>query len=125
MFDALIRGATVMTPDGARRLEVALNDGKIAALLEPNSVVEAREIIEASGKHVLPGAIDIHFHVRAPAHPARGTWLSETRAAAAGGVTTVFEMPISKPCCATPEILVSRREQGKRRSEERRVGKEC
>ena len=114
MFDTLIRGATVMTPDGARRLEVALIGDKIAALLKPDAMVEAREVIDASGKHVLPGAIDIHFHVRAPAHPARGTWLSETRAAAAGGVTTVFEMPISKPCCATPEILISRREQGKR-----------
>jgi allantoinase len=114
MFDTLIRGATVLTPEGARRLEVALQNGKIAALLEPGSRVNAREIIEADGNHVLPGAIDIHFHVRAPAYPARGTWTSETRAAAAGGVTTVFEMPISKPCCATPEILASRREQGKR-----------
>jgi dihydroorotase (multifunctional complex type) len=105
MFDTLIRGATVVTPDGTRR---------IAALLEPGTNADAAEIVEASGKHVLPGAIDIHFHVRAPAHPARGTWTSETRAAAAGGVTTVFEMPISKPCCATPEIFISRREQGKR-----------
>jgi dihydroorotase (multifunctional complex type) len=114
MIDTLIRGATVMTAAGPRRLEVALEAGKVAALLEPGTMLEARETVDATGLHLLPGAIDIHFHVRAPAYPARGTWTSETRAAAAGGVTTVFEMPISKPCCATPEILASRREQGKR-----------
>jgi len=114
VFDLLIRGAIVVTPEGQRRLEVAVQDGKIAALLAPGSPAVARETLEVSGKHLLPGAIDIHFHVRAPAYPERGTWESETRAAAAGGVTTVFEMPISKPCCATPEIFVSRREQGKR-----------
>lgn len=114
MFDLLIRGATVVTPEGQRRLDVALQGDKIAALLQPNTPAETKETLDASGKHLLPGAIDIHFHVRAPAYPARGTWESETRAAAAGGVTTVFEMPISKPCCATPEIFISRREQGKR-----------
>ena len=114
MFDSLIRGATVMTPAGQKLLDVALEQGKIAALLDPNSNTEAREFIDAPGLHLLPGAIDIHFHVRAPAHPQRGTWTSETRAAAAGGVTTVFEMPISKPCCATPEILTARREQAER-----------
>lgn len=114
MFDLLIRGATVITPEGQQRLDVAVQGDKIAALLAPNTPTEAMEVVDATGKHLLPGAIDIHFHVRAPAYPARGTWESETRAAAAGGVTTVFEMPISKPCCATPEIFVNRREQGKR-----------
>ncbi len=114
MFETLIRGGTVMTPKGTRPLDVALENGKIVELLEPGGNTEAREMIDATGKHVLPGAIDIHFHVRAPAHPQRGTWESETRAAAAGGVTTVFEMPISKPCCATPAILNSRREQAER-----------
>ncbi len=114
MFDSLIRGATVMTPAGQKLLDVALEQGKIVALLESDGLVQARETIDATGLHMLPGAIDIHFHVRAPAHPQRGTWESETRAAAAGGVTTVFEMPISKPCCATPEILNSRREQAER-----------
>ncbi len=110
MFDTLIRGGTVVSETATRRLDLALNDGKIAALLEPSSQVDAKEIINATGQYVLPGAIDIHFHVRAPAYPQRGTVASETRAAAAGGVTTLFEMPISKPCCATPEIFRQRRE---------------
>ncbi len=110
MFDTLIRGATVVTPGGQQRLDVALARGRVAALLEPNTPAEASMVIDGTGKHLLPGAIDIHFHVRAPAYPARGTVETETRAAAAGGVTTVFEMPISKPCCATPEVVRQRRE---------------
>lgn len=110
MFETLIKGGMVVTELGTKELDVALQDGKIVALLEPKSDAIAKEIIDAEGKHVLPGAIDIHFHVRAPAYPQRGTVASETRAAAAGGVTTLFEMPISKPCCATPEIFRQRKD---------------
>ncbi len=67
---------------------------------------------DATGLLILPGFIDIHFHVRAPAHPQRGTWESESRAAAAGGVTTVFEMPISTPGCARRDIFESRKALG-------------
>jgi allantoinase len=110
MFDTVIRGGTVVTPEGTEPLDIGITDGRITALLAPGGKAEARTTLEAKGKHILPGAIDIHFHVRAPAYPERGTVASETRAAAAGGVTTVFEMPISKPCCATPEIVRRRRE---------------
>lgn len=110
MYDTLIKGGMVVTETSTRRLDVGLRDGRIAALLGPDAKAEAKEIIDASGQHLLPGAIDIHFHVRAPAYPQRGTVASETMAAAAGGVTTLFEMPISKPCCATPDIFRQRRE---------------
>jgi len=56
--------------------------------------------------------VDIHFHARTPAYPERGDFYTETRAAAAGGVTTIFEMPISKPGCATPETFRNRRRLG-------------
>jgi allantoinase len=109
-FDLLVRGGTVVLPDRAEPLDVGVRDGRIAALLAPGTPATAARVVAAEGLHVLPGAIDIHFHVRAPAYPARGTVESETRAAAAGGVTTLFEMPISKPCCGTPEVFRARRE---------------
>jgi dihydroorotase (multifunctional complex type) len=62
----------------------------------------------------MPGTVDVHFHCRAPSFPSRGDFESETRAAAAGGVTTVLEMPISDPACSTPEVLRARRELGER-----------
>jgi dihydroorotase (multifunctional complex type) len=96
------------------RATLAIDRGHIHAILAPDSSVEADEVIDAAGMLVLPGAIDIHFHCRAPAFPERGTFASETRAAAAGGVTTVFEMPISQPGVATAEIWESRRRLAER-----------
>jgi len=109
-FDLLIRNGIAATAAGTRPADVAVQGGKVAALLQPGEAAEARETVDARGLHVLPGAVDIHFHIRAPAFPERGTVESETRAAAAGGITTLFEMPISKPCCATPELVRMRRE---------------
>lgn len=109
-FDLLVAGGTVVLPDREVHADVGLRDGRVAALLVPGTPASAAETLDANGLHVLPGVIDIHFHVRAPAYPERGTVESETRAAAAGGVTTVLEMPISKPCCATPEVFRARRE---------------
>jgi allantoinase len=108
-FDTLITNGDVITERGRETVDVALRDGKIAALLTRGTAADAAEVIDAAGQWVLPGAIDIHFHCRAPAYPERGDFATETRAAAAGGVTTIFEMPISKPCCATGEIFRARR----------------
>lgn len=109
-LDTLISGGEVLLPDGLCRVELGLANGKVAGLYAPGTAPAAREVIDAAGKTVLPGIVDIHFHVRAPAYPERGTVQSETCAAAAGGVTTLFEMPISKPCCSTPEELARRRD---------------
>lgn len=108
--DTLIQNAQVVLETGITRLDVGIRDGRIALLTDDSTGVQAGERIDASGKLLLPGAIDIHFHCRAPAYPQRGDFASETRAAAAGGVTTIFEMPISKPCCATGEIFRMRKD---------------
>lgn len=113
-YDTLITNGDVVTENGIRPLDIAILDGKIAVLAARGSALEARETIDANGQLVLPGAIDIHFHCRAPAYPERGDFATETRAAAAGGVTTIFEMPISKPCCATGDIFRSRKALGQK-----------
>ena len=109
-LDTLIAGGEVLLPGGPVRADLGLKDGAVAGLYAPGTAPAARARIEAGGLVALPGIVDIHFHVRAPAYPERGTVLSETRAAAAGGVTTIFEMPISKPCCSTPAELARRRD---------------
>ena len=108
-FDTLIRGGMLMTPDGARPGQLALSGGRIAAILAPDDGAEAAEVIDATGLHVLPGLIDIHCHIRSPAYPNRGSVESETAACAAGGITSVFEMPITDPCCNTPDEVARRR----------------
>lgn len=108
--DIVIANGEVVTETAIESLSVAIQDGKIVGLFAPDDTPEAQHVIDASGKLILPGAIDIHFHCRAPAYPQRGDFATETRAAAAGGVTTIFEMPISKPCCATGDIFRMRKQ---------------
>jgi allantoinase len=111
-FDTLIINGDVVTERGVEALDIAIRGEQIVALLARGTPAQASQVIDAQGRLVLPGAVDIHFHCRAPAYPERGDFATETQAAAAGGVTTIFEMPISKPCCATGEIFRARRTLG-------------
>jgi allantoinase len=109
-YDTVIIGGTIVTEQGVFAADIALAEGRIAALAEPGTLHGSAETeVNANGLLVLPGAIDIHFHCRTPGYDERGDFHTETRAAAAGGVTTVFEMPISTPGCATPETFRNRR----------------
>lgn len=116
-FDLVVRGASVMTALGLAPLDVGISDGRITALSERGQIQSATTVIDAAGLTLLPGAIDIHCHVRAPGFPQRGTVESETAAAAAGGVTTLFEMPITKPCCNSAERVTARRDHFAGRAE--------
>lgn len=99
-----------MTPSGLAALDVGISDGRIDALFPRGETATASAFLDADGLTLLPGAIDIHCHVRAPGFPQRGTVESETGAAAAGGVTTLFEMPITSPCCNSAERVALRRD---------------
>jgi allantoinase len=107
---AIVNGLVVSSATTPQRASVLVQNGKIQSIVSPSERVAAKQTLDAEGMLVLPGAIDIHFHCRAPSFPERGDFASESRAAAAGGVTTIFEMPISKPCCATTEVWNSRRD---------------
>src|SRR3954466_15446289 len=109
MLDLRIVNGTVTTDGRSDPLDVGIENGTIADLSPSGSTMPARAEIDATGLHVLPGAIDAHFHCRAPSHPERGTFASETAAAAAGGGTTVFGVPRSLRACSPPEVLRSRR----------------
>jgi len=108
--DLLISGGTLVTPDGLRPGSLLVWGGRIHAVLPPGERPEAHDTIGATGQNVLPGAIDIHCHIRSPAYPQRGTVLSETAACARGGITSVFEMPITDPCCNSPDRVIARRD---------------
>ena len=110
--ETVITNGSVVTERGVEALDIGISGGRIVALVARGSAIEAATRIDAMGQFVIPGAVDIHFHCRAPAYPQRGDFASETQAAAAGGVTTIFEMPISKPCCATGDIFRARKALG-------------
>jgi allantoinase len=116
MLDLAIKGATLVTEEDTYVADLGVEGDRIAAIVRAGALPPARGEIDAEGCLLLPGAIDIHFHVRAPGHPQRGTFITETQAAAGGGVTTILEMPISVPGCATREIFINRRTLGEAES---------
>jgi allantoinase len=105
---AIVNGR-VVTPYGIQNANILIQNGLISALADRATPVSATHVLDVRERLVLPGAIDIHFHCRAPSYPDRGDFATETRAAACGGVTTVFEMPVSKPACSSLEIWELRR----------------
>lgn len=107
--DLAIVGGDVVTSH-VGRASVIVRDGRIETIQAPDLPVDAATVIDATGMLVIPGVIDIHFHCRDPSYAHRGDFASETRAAAAGGVTTVFEMPISKPATSSLERWRTRRD---------------
>src|SRR5262245_49334961 len=109
-----IVGGLVVTDGTAEYRDVGIEGETIVEVGPPGSIGSAAEEISAAGRYVLPGAVDAHFHCRAPSHPERGDFGSETRAAAAGGVTTVLEMPVSDPACSDPKVFLARRRLGER-----------
>jgi dihydroorotase (multifunctional complex type) len=108
LLDLRILNGTLVGDGLSGPFDIGIEGGQIAEIEQIGAVSPARAEIDATGLHLLPGAIDVHFHCRAPSRPERGDFASETAAAAAGGVTTVFEMPISDPACSTPEVFRSR-----------------
>ena len=89
MTDLVVAGGTVVGPDGSERADVAIRRGRIEAV-GPDLPRDGIPTIDATGMLVLPGAIDVHTHVRLPdrRHPRRFT--DDLAAAAAGGTTTVL-----------------------------------
>jgi dihydroorotase len=102
-----VAGGRVVTPAGIREVDVAVDDqGRIAAL-EPWS---GGGDIDARGMLVLPGAVDSHVHGRDPGFPEKEDFASLTVAAAAGGVTTVLDMPNTVPAVSTGQLLDAKRQ---------------
>lgn len=116
MLDLKIVGGTVVTDGSSRPADVGVELGVITEVSSQGGLGAARREIDATGLLVIPGAVDAHFHCRAPSHPERATFASESRAAASSGITTFFEMPISNPPCSTPEAFLERRELGEAES---------
>ncbi len=84
--------------------ELAIADGRIVALGQAPDGFQAEQIIDASGQHVIPGLIDLSARLREPGLEYKGTIASETRAAAAAGITTLCMPPDTDPIIDTPAV---------------------
>ena len=90
-FDLIITDGLVVTQGRVAAGTIAVQDGRIAGILEPNHRPESSRQISAKGMHVIPGLIDSHVHLRSPGDEEREDPISGTSAAAAGGITTLLD----------------------------------
>ncbi|MBX6169700.1 MAG: amidohydrolase family protein, partial [Thermobispora bispora] len=94
-YDLVVRSRRTVTPEGERPLAVAVRDGVIAALLPYEAAVPAGESADLGDLPLLPGLVDSHVHVNEPGRTHWEGFATATRAAAAGGVTTIVDMPLN------------------------------
>jgi dihydroorotase-like cyclic amidohydrolase len=103
-LDLLLKNARVVTERRVFEGWVGVADGRIAQLGEGDPPQAAREI-DIEGRHLLPGCIDVHVHFREPGMTQKEDFGTGSAAAAAGGVTCVFDMPNTVPPTDTAERL--------------------
>ncbi|NUU62445.1 dihydroorotase [Paenibacillus agri] len=103
----IIKNASVLNKDGKpERKHIVIEDGVISALIDGNEeVTGATEIVDAEGKLLIPGLIDMHVHLREPGFEHKETIETGSRSAAKGGFTTIACMPNTRPVTDSPEVV--------------------
>ena len=110
----LIKNGRLVDPanniDGVKDI---LIEGNIIKEVNDSIEAQADKVIDASGKVVMPGFIDLHVHLREPGFEYKETIMTGAKAAAKGGVTSICPMPNTKPAIDTPERLKDLLERAK------------
>jgi dihydroorotase len=97
MLDSiLIKDVTIVFPDDIRTGDILIKDGKIAAV-DASLTATAEKVIREAGLILMPGVIDPHVHFRDPGYEWKEDFETGSMAAAAGGVTSIFDMPNTNP----------------------------
>ncbi len=104
--DLIVKNGTIVTGEGQfPGVGVAIVDGKFAVIAQDGELPEGREVFDAGGQHILPGVIDGHVHFREPGLEYKEDFGTGSRAAVMGGVTTVLDMPNTKPPTQNVEVV--------------------
>lgn len=107
--DVRIKGGTVHTPAGPVEADVLVAGERIVGLVDPESQMPAALEIDATGKHVIPGIVDLHAHTRVPGYEYKEDYYTSSQAAAVGGITTYADMPNVEPPTDTVELFEAKR----------------
>lgn len=110
----LIRGGTLVTETALVRADLRVRGERIVGIEMDTGAHGADRVIDATGLLVLPGGVDAHTHARDPDDPLIEGFHTATMAAAAGGITTIIEMPQATPLAATGEAFRVRRNAAER-----------
>src|SRR6476469_7381715 len=109
MTDFVLRSTRVVAPHATAPAAVHVRGGRIERLAEWDDV-EGAVLIDVGDDVVMPGLVDTHVHVNEPGRTAWEGFASATRAAAAGGVTTILDMPLNSiPATTTVAALETKR----------------
>ena len=103
-YDLVLKNGSVVLPEGIKEVDIGIINESVRDIGNL-SVSDAYDSIDCSGLHVLPGVIDSQVHFREPGLENKENLESGMLAAAAGGVTAVFEMPNTNPLTITPETI--------------------
>lgn len=111
LADWALRGEAVVTLGGVRPAAVLVRGERIAAVVAPGDVPAGVPVVEAGDKLVLPGLVDTHVHINEPGRTDWEGFATATRAAAAGGITTLIDMPLNcSPVTTNVAALVAKRQ---------------
>jgi dihydroorotase len=105
MHDLLIKNAKIVNDGRIFTGSVLIDQQKIVSVTENSTEAKATQVIDASGLYLLPGVIDDQVHFRQPGLTYKADIHSESKAAAAGGVTSFMDMPNTKPQTITQQLL--------------------
>jgi allantoinase len=111
-FDLVLRGRRVITRAGEVARCVAVRDGVVVAIEPYEARLEGKETVELADDEVLlPGLVDTHVHVNEPGRTEWEGYATATRAAAAGGVTTIIDMPLNSipPTCTVEALEIKQK----------------
>lgn len=97
VVDMVIKNGTIVMPHSSLWGHLIIHEGKIKEVSVFDDLPQARQTIDATGLHVLPGLIDPHVHFRVPGLDYKEDFNTGSQAAAAGGITTIIDMPNVKP----------------------------
>ncbi|MFY9823977.1 MAG: allantoinase AllB [Thermoanaerobaculia bacterium] len=104
--DLILHGRRVVTPEGARPASVHVRQGTIVRVGTEDEIPKGPAVIDCGDSVLMPGIVDTHVHVNEPGRTEWEGFTTATRAAAAGGVTTLVDMPLNSiPATTTREAL--------------------
>jgi len=115
--DLIIRGRRVVTPEGVRAVSVHIAEGRIVRLGAWEEAPPEVSVVDAGESIVMPGLVDTHVHINEPGRTEWEGFETGTRAAAAGGVTTILDMPLNSiPATTTVAALEAKRKAAREKS---------